>query len=177
MHKPTNTTLIKSIIAVIFSACVYGGAQAAAESRPDYCSRDHDHRSHNVSYYDYYEKDKYYRAGPYRSSRSSKRYDDRNRYSDRRYNDRRYNDRRYNDHRHRSRYNKPRSRVVNRQSYQTRYRARVVLVEEIYYTRSGREQLVCSVLAKGPEAYYVPRKRLRRIARRDCSQYARIQYL
>ena len=160
----------KTFVAFLFSACVYGGAQAAAEYRPSYCPERHDHRSHDANYYDYYDADDYYRSGPYRGSR------DYNRYDNRRYSDRRYDDR-YDKRRYRSRYSRPRSRVVNRQTYRTRYRARVVLVEEIYWTRSGREQLVCSVLAKGPEAYYVPRKRLRRIARRDCSRYARIQFL
>lgn len=148
------TSLTKSIIALLLGAGILGGAQAAAEYRPDYCPRDHDHRSHDASYYDYYPADDYYRAGSYRRGRADDRYYDRG-YSRR-----------------------ARSRVVNRITIPTRrWRARIVVVEEIYWTRSGREQLVCSVLARGPEAYYVPHRRLRRAANRNCSRYARIQYL
>ncbi len=144
---------VKAILTLILAAGAIGFAQASAEYRPDYCARDHDHRSHDASYYNYYEADKYSRAGSYRST------------------GRRNYDRGYDN------YYRPRSEVVHRQTYNTRYRARINLVEEIYWTRSGRKQLVCSVLVKGPEAYYVTRKRLRRIARRDCSPRARIQYL
>ncbi len=159
-------SILKTFIALVMGAGVYGLAQASANDRPDYCAIDHDHRSHNASYYDYYDQDKYYRAGPYRSN-------SRGRYNGR------YNDR-YNDgHGRGGRYDRrrPRSRVVHRETYNTRYRARITLVEEIYWTRSGRRQLVCSVLVKGPEAYYVPHRRLKRIAQRDCSPRARIQYL
>lgn len=161
----------KSIIVLFASAAAFGGAQAAAEYRPDCCDVDHDHRSHNASYYDYYDADNYYRAGPYRGAASYKGQARRG-HNDRRYNDRRYNSRDYDSYDY-----KPRSRVVNRRTYRTRYNARIVLVEEIYYTKSGREQLVCSVLAKGRDAYYVPRRQLKRIANRGCSRYARIQYL
>jgi len=155
-------SILKAAITLILGAGVYGFAQAAAEYRPDYCAIDHDHRSHNASYYDYYDEDKYYRAGPYRSN-SRGRYN--NRYNDGYGRGSRYDRRR------------PRSRVVNRETYNTRYRARIKLVEEIYWTRSGRQQLVCSVLVRGPEAGYVPHRRLKRIAHRDCSPRARIQYL
>lgn len=150
------TSLTKTIVALVFGALIYGGAQAAAEYRPDYCPSRHDHRSHDASYYDYYEKDDYYRAGPYRGARSNDRYSRRD----------------YRNYRGRAR-----SRVVSRETFRTRWRARVVVVEEVYYTRSGREQLVCSVVVKGPEAYYVPHRRLRRLANRNCSRYARVQYL
>ncbi|GJL95626.1 MAG: hypothetical protein DHS20C05_20310 [Hyphococcus sp.] len=146
--------ITKSLITLLAGAGIFMSAQAAAEYRPDYCPRSHDHRSHNTNYYDYYEQDDYYRAGDYRGRRSDNRYD-----------------RGYDD------YYRPRSKVVHRQTYRTQYRARIVLVEEIYWTRSGRKQLVCSVLAKGREAYYVPQRRMRRIANRDCSRNARIQFL
>lgn len=161
--------IIKTTISILLGVGFYASAQAAAEYRPDYCAVDHDHRSHSSNYYDHYKKDKYYRAGDYRRSNDS--YDRRGRYDrDRRYDRRGRSDRRYDRYR-------PRSRVVHRETYDTKYRAHIVLVEEIYWTRSGREQLVCSVLVKGPEAYYVKNRRLRRIARRDCSRHARIQYL
>ena len=155
-------TIVKSAVVFIVGMGLWAGAPAAAEYRPNYCATDHDHRSHDASYYDYYPADQYSRRGDYRS-RSD--YRDRGRYRDRRG--------RYNDYDRR----RPRSRVVHRENYSTRYRARITLVEEIYWTRSGREQLVCSIVVKGPEAYYVPERRLRRIARRDCSPRARVQYL
>ncbi len=153
-------SLIKYFVAFTFAAGAIGAVQASAEYRPDYCAIDHDHRSHSASYYDYYPEDNYYRASDYRGRDDYRR---RGRY-DRGY--RRGYERR-----------RARSRVVNRETYSTRYRARIVLVEEIYWTRSGREQLVCSIIVKGREAYYVPQRRLRRIANRDCSRRARIQYL
>lgn len=155
-------SFVKYLVAFTFAAGAVGVAQASAEYRPDRCNDDHDHRSHSASYYDYYDEDKYYRAGAYTGQRAS--YDRGRRYDgDRR--GRRYERRR------------PRSRVVHRETYRTQYNARIVLVEEIYWTRSGREQLVCSVIVKGRDAYYVPQRRLRRIANRDCSRRARIQYL
>ncbi len=162
-------SFVKYLVAFTFAAGAVGVAQASAEYRPDRCTDDHDHRSHSASYYDYYDEDKYYRAGEYRGQRAS--YDRRDRYDNQRGRyDRDRRGRRYEDRR-------PRSRVVNRQTYRTQYNARIVLVEEIYWTRSGREQLVCSVIVKGRDSYYVPQRRLRRIANRDCSRRARIQYL
>ena len=166
------TKILKSLIALSLGAGVFFAAQASADRRPDYCAADHDHRSHSANYYDYYEPDRYYRAGPYRSSsraNRSNRYDRYDRYDD-------YD--RYDRGRYRGRYGRrARSRVVHRETFPTRWRARITLVEEIYWTRSGRKQLVCSVLVRGPEADYVPHRRLRRIARRGCSRYARIQYI
>jgi hypothetical protein len=156
-------SIIKTIISVLLGAGIYMSAQAAADGRSDYrpqrCTIDHDHRSHNTSYYDYYPADNYYRAGSYRGARATH-----DAYGRR-------------GHANRGGYGRSRSRVVNRESYPTRWHARIVLVEEVYRTRNGHEQLVCSVLAKGPEAYYVPHRRLKRVARRDCSRSARIQYL
>ena len=169
-------TILKSVIAFTLGAGIFFAAQASADRRPDYCAIDHDHRSHSASYYKYYDADRYYRAGPYRANRRSDRYNDYDDYD--RY-DRRGRRDRYDRRGRQGRYgrHRARSRVVHRENFSTRYRARITLVEEVYYTRSGREQLVCSVVVKGPEADYVPNRRLRRIARRGCSQYARVQYL
>ena len=65
-------------------------------------------------------------------------------------------------------------RVVYRDVFQTRYRARIVLVEEIVHRRRG-SRLVCTVEARGPEAGYVSKRRLNRIANRNCSPRARIR--
>lgn len=161
-----------SLVTLVIGACTLGLTSASAESRPDYGDRGHDHQSHNVNYDDYYDADQYSRAGPYRGSQQS--------YS-RGYDNRRYDNRRgydnYRGRNHRANYGRSNSRVVYRKNYSTKYRASITLVEEVYYTRSGREQLVCSIVTKGPEAYYIPKKRLRRIANRGCSKYARVQYL
>ncbi len=133
--------------------------------RPDRCDDDHDHRAHDARYYDYYAPDRYSRAGPYRASGLSvsvslgggydDRYDSRDRYD---------------------RYDGPRrgSRVVNRETFDTRYRARIYLVEEIHYSRHGRS-LVCTVSVRGPEARYVPDGRVRSIAYRNCSRGAQVR--
>ncbi|NOX83245.1 MAG: hypothetical protein GXP06_09725 [Alphaproteobacteria bacterium] len=154
-------SILKAIIALIMGAGVYGFAQTAAAHQPDSCAINHDHRSHNASYYDYYPKDNYYRAGPYRSKSRG--------HHNSRYGNGRGYDRRQS---HRAR-----SRVVNRETYRTRWNARITLVEEVYWTRSGRRQLVCSVVVRGYDAHQVPHRRLKRIAHRDCSPRARIQYL
>ena len=143
-------TIVKSAVAFFIGVGLWAGAPAAAEYRPAYCPQDHDHRAHDASYYDYYPADQYSRRGGYRDY-----------------------DRGYDGYGRR----RARSQVVFRETFQTQYRARIVLVEEIYWTRSGREQLVCSVVVRGPEAYYVPQRRLRRLARRNCSPRARVQYL
>ncbi len=155
-------TILKAFIALVMGAGAYGLAQTASAHQPDYCAIDHDHRSHNASYYDYYPKDNYYRAGPYRSN-------------SRGYNNNRY-DRRDDGYGY-NRSHRARSRVVNRETYRTRWNARITLVEEVYWTRSGRRQLVCSVVVRGRDAYNVPHRRLERIANRDCPPRARIQYL
>lgn len=160
---------LKTILTMTLAISALGLAQASAGHKPDYCAIDHDHRSHDASYYDYYDSDKYYRAGEYRRSRSDTRYG----YSGR--NDRSY---RHDDgYGRRDRYYRPRSRVVSRQHYATRWNARITLVEEIYWTRSGRQQLVCSIVVRGRQAHHVSHRRLERIAYRDCSRRARIQYL
>jgi hypothetical protein len=136
------------------------------DRRPDRCDIDHDHRGHEARYYDYYPADRYYRSGPYRGGasvtidvgRGGRYYDDyyggRGRYDDR--------------------YDRRGSRVIDRRTFDTRYRARIVLVEEIFYGR-GRDRLVCTVSARGPDARYVPYGQLRSIAARHCSRRAEIR--
>lgn len=65
-------------------------------------------------------------------------------------------------------------RGVKRQVFQTRFRARIVLTEQRVRTRRGPKR-VCTVSARGPQARLVPKKRLRRIARNNCSKRAKIQ--
>ncbi len=187
-------TLFKMIIAGAIGAITMAATSSAfANDRPDYCSIDHDHRSHNAKYYDYYDHDKYYRAGPYRSSGRNSGvsfsitfgdgyYDD-DRHTDRRrsshhYNDRRHSDRHNDDRRDYRRgknhgYRGREGRIVNRQVFDTRHRARIVLIEEVVRTRRG-PRLVCSVEARGREAGYVSKRRMRRIANNNCSPRARI---
>lgn len=144
----------------------------AAFAKPAYCNHDHDHRSHAADYYDYYAPDRYYRAGAYRDSGLSisvrlgdhDRYDRRDRYRGR------------HDYGRRNGYRGREGRIVNREVYDTRYRARIVLTEEIVRTRHG-PRLLCTVDARGPDARYVPNKRLRRIARRECSRRAKVRII
>lgn len=169
--------LFKALAAATLGLAALGVGAANAKPKPAYCDMDHDHRSHNASYYDHYDHDRYYRAGPYRNSGVSfsirvgdryDRYDRRGRYD--RYD--RY-DRRGRYDRRRDGYRGDRTRVVNREVYNTRYRARIVLIEEVVRTRRG-PRLVCTVKARGPEARYVSDRRMHRIANRDCSRRARI---
>lgn len=160
-------TILKTMIAAIMGAAALGAG--AAMAKPAYCSHDHDHRSHAADYYDYYAADKYYRAGPYRDSGFSfsitfgDGYDDRYDRRDRRY-----------DRGRRHGYRGDRGRIVKREVFQTRYRARIVLIEEVYRTRRG-PRLLCTVDARGPQARYVPKRRLHRIANRNCSRRAQVR--
>lgn len=151
-----------------------GFSAAFASHQPDYCDIVHDHRSHAANYYDHYPADSYYRAGPYRDSgvsfsitvgdswyRDYDRYDRGHRY------DRRDRGRRHG-------YRGRDGRIINREVFNTRFRARIVLVEEAVRTRRG-PRLVCTVKARGPEARYVSERRMRRIARNNCSQRAHIR--
>ena len=163
----------------IFS--ITAASSAFASYKPDFCDNDHDHRSHHSNYYDHYEHDRYYRAGPYRSSGVSfsitfgDGYDsDRQYYSDRqRYGERRY-DRRSNRYAKRHGYRGRDGRILNRKVFDTRHRARIVLVEEVVRTRRG-PRLVCTVEARGREANYVSKRRMHRIANNHCSPRARIK--
>ena len=87
----------------------------------------------------------------------------------------------FNDGYHKAHYDRGRRhhrrgdrRVVYRDVFQTRYRARIVLIEEVVHRRKG-SRLVCTVEARGPEAGYVSKRRLNRIANRNCSPRARIR--
>ena len=166
----------KICAALIAAAGLLVATQAAARSQPAYCPSDHDHRAHDANYYDHYDADRYSRAGDYRPASRYDRYGG-SRYDTgrRHYRDRRgYRDRHYRGRRH----YRPRSEVVFRRNIDLRrFNAYVTVVEENYWTRSGRVQRVCSVVPKGRDAYDVPHRRLSRIARNNCSRYAHIQYL
>ena len=69
-----------------------------------------------------------------------------------------------------------RGQVVYRETFPTRFQARIVVIERAFYGRGGGRQLVCNVKVRGPEAGYVPRRRLRRIANNHCSPRAFVQY-
>lgn len=131
--------------------------------RPAHCDHDHDHRAHDVNYYDYYPADRYYRAGPYRASGLSVSVNvgggyDRDRYD------------RYD------RYDGPRRgrQIVKSQTFDTRYRASIYLVEEVYYNPHGRDRL-CTVSVRGPQAHRVPDGQVRSVAHRYCSRGATIR--
>ncbi|NOX83710.1 MAG: hypothetical protein GXP06_12145 [Alphaproteobacteria bacterium] len=192
-----NTLFKTMAIGIIGAVTLMVASAAFANDQPAYCNIDHDHRSHNVDYYNYYDQDRYYRAGPYRSPHQSSGvsfsitigdgYSNGRRYRDGRHADRRHNDRRYNNQRRSDRGNYRRNnhrgknhgyrgrdgRIVNRQVFDTRYQARIVLVEEVVRTRNG-PRLVCTVKARGREAHHVSNRRMRRIANNNCSPRARI---
>jgi hypothetical protein len=176
----------KSIVAGCIALATLGAGAAWAD-RPDPCRYDHDHRSHAADYYNYYPADKYFRSGVYRNSGVSLSITvgddgyDRRGYRDDDYGRRGYRDDddgrrgyRDDDYGRRNGYRGRDGRVVNREVYDTRYRARIVLTEEIVRTRHG-PRLLCTVDARGPQARYVPNKRLRQIARNECSRRAEVR--
>ena len=169
-------SLRKFAAAVAFGLVASGAAAGAAQAadgdrqgryddrggRPDRCDDDHDHRAHDARYYDFYQHDRYYRAGPYRGSGVSVSIGLGGGYSER------YD--RYD------RYDGPRggSRVVRRETFRTSYRATIQLVEEVV-TRRGDRDLVCTVSVRGPDARYVRDRDVRRIAQRNCSPRSQIR--
>ena len=172
----------KSVLASVALATIGGVIAAPAsadgryDARPAYCPEDHDHRAHDANYYDYYAKDRYYGAGPYQGVRGGDgRYGD-GRYGDGRYGDGRYGDGRYGD----GRYgygrggNWGRDRIIQRRDFPTPYRARIVLIEKVEWTRQG-EYLTCNVFVTGPDANYVRNRDLRRVARNYCSRRSDIR--
>lgn len=140
--------------------------------RPERCNDDHDHRAHDANYYDYYDQDRYSRAGAYRGSGASVSVTIGGGYGDR--NDRydRYDDRYDRGDRYDGR--RGGSQVVRRESFDTRYRARIQLVEEVVYRRGDRD-LVCTVSVNGPDARYIRDRDLRRVAYRYCSPRAQVR--
>jgi len=161
-------TLIKTITAGIVGIAAMGITAASAETRPDYCRYDHDHRSHNANYYDYYAGDRYFSGSYDRRNRRGASFSvtigDRGYYNNRRG----YRDNGYRNNRHRNR------ELVFRRVLDTRHRARIVVKEELVYGRRG-ERLICTVSPRGPEAEYVPYRRLKRVARNHCSARARVK--
>ncbi len=171
MRSVLHAPWARAVASAILAFTVLGAAPAEARDRdrdhrrPTRCDVDHDHRSHARHYYDYYDADKYYRAGPYRGASVTVTYGNRGRHH---YSDSRY-PRRYDN-----RYRRYGSDVVYRDVIPLRGRARVVVVEEVIYGRR-RAHRVCTVSARGPDAYYVPDRRIRRIAYDRCSPSAEIR--
>ncbi len=165
---------MKPLIAGALGLAALGAG--AAWAKPAYCSHDHDHRSHAADYYDYYSADRYSRAGAYRNSgvSFSITFGDDDHYDRRRGYDRNRGYDRRHDYGRRNGYRGREGRIVNREVFDTRYRARIVLTEEVVHTRRG-PRLLCTVDARGPQARYVPNKRLRKIARRECSRRAEVR--
>lgn len=153
------------IIAAVTGLLALGATSAIAADGGKKGDKRAEQRSHAASYNDEYPADYATRSGTYRDQGVSftitygDRYDRRVDYSDRG---------RRNGYRGRD------GRVVNRQVFDTRHRARIVLIEEAVRTRRG-PRLVCTVEARGPEARYVSERRMRRIARNNCSPRARIK--
>ena len=160
-------TIVKTVASGLLGLVVLGAGAAYAGDDSD--RRDNDRRGYKSEYYD--DRDERHRKSDRRRDGRvslTVRVGDDGYYSDRRYRDGRYRD---GDRRAR------RGRVVHREVYRTRYRARIVLIEEVRRGRNGYKRLVCTVRARGPEADYVSVRRMHRIANRDCSRRARIRVL
>lgn len=173
MKAVAASVALTMTMGVVGAPAFAGGAVVVV---PVFCPIDHDHRSHDPNYYDYYPGDRYSRAGPYIPGGGDGRYGDGRygdgRYGDGRYGDGRYGDGRYGDGRYGGGYGRG-DRVVQRREFPTQYRARIVLLEQVQWTRRG-EYLTCNVSARGPEAEYVRRRELRYVARNYCSPRSEI---
>ncbi|MEO1152017.1 MAG: hypothetical protein AAFW83_13665 [Pseudomonadota bacterium] len=137
-----------------------------------------DKRFHKNQHNDRFAKDRFHRADPYRRNGVKISVNTRDRYNradrfDNRYDNRR-NDRRtgHYDNRRRG----ADSKVIKRERFGTRYNARIVLTEKVFYGRRGN-RLVCTVAVRGPEADCISRRRLNRIANNHCSRDARVRIL
>ncbi|MEM9619435.1 MAG: hypothetical protein AAF936_15895 [Pseudomonadota bacterium] len=155
----------KLFFAGVTGVAAFGAAAAFASNAPDYYAIDHDRRSHAATHHNDYPADQYYRAGPNRDQDvrlsiaiGDGYYDRQGRY----------------DRGLRNGYRGRAGRIINREVFDTRYRARIVLVEEAVRTRRG-PRLICTVQARGPEAGYVSGRRMHRIARNYCSPRARVR--
>ena len=82
----------------------------------------------------------------------------------------RYDNDRYDDRYNGDRYNNRRTRTL---SFPTRYRATILLTETVTRDRRGADT-VCFADVRGPEARRISRKEVSRVARNNCSRYARI---
>ncbi len=65
-------------------------------------------------------------------------------------------------------------RGAETQTFATRYRATILLTENAVRGRRGTQN-VCTVSVRGPQSRLVPKQRLRRIAKDNCSRRARIR--
>ncbi|NNL88879.1 MAG: hypothetical protein HKP25_07390 [Marinicaulis sp.] len=65
-------------------------------------------------------------------------------------------------------------RSQTRKVFNTRYRATIILTESYLSGRRGGRQ-VCTVTVRGPQARYIPKKKVRRIAKNNCSRWAKIR--
>lgn len=147
-------------MAGMFGVLALGAAaSASAGDKSDYCDR-----GRYADCYDDYGKDRHYKTSAYKKNGASFSITISNDHRYRNSYDRRYGNKRYRDGR----------RVVYRNAFDTRYRARIVLIEEVVHRRKG-PRLVCTVQARGPEARYVSKRRIHRIADRHCSPRARVR--
>ena len=73
---------------------------------------------------------------------------------------------------------------TKRQTFDTRYRAYIVLTEENVrgkskrksgYGSNARTKRICTVEARGPQARYVSKRQLRRVAQNNCAKRAQIR--
>ena len=76
------------------------------------------------------------------------------------------------------------TRHSNYRTFNTRYRATIVVTERTVHAKSKRNSRynaksrlnrVCTVEARGPEARYVSKRQLRRVAQHSCSKRSQIR--
>ena len=165
-------TFIKPIAAGLAGLMVFGFSAASANSKSDHRADNNDRRSQAVNTNSGVKKDRNNRANSQKSSGVSLSI----RVSTG--NNNAYRQRANTSHRaYYGQNNKYRSRIIRQETYSTKYRARILLTEEVRRGRKGKNRLVCTVSARGPEQGYVSKRRLNRIADRDCSRRARINVL
>ncbi|MEO0398035.1 MAG: hypothetical protein AAF224_01285 [Pseudomonadota bacterium] len=154
--RSTQLVAATKVFAVLLTGVFLIGvapAEARDRDRADICRDDFDRRVNDRRCRDYYA--------------ANGRYDRFDRRAERRF-DRRNN--RYDRGRRRG------SEIIYRDVIPTRGRARIVVVEEIFYRRDGRRR-VCTVSTRGPDGDFVPYRRLRKAARNHCSRRARVRIL
>ena len=182
----------------IIGLAAFSATSADAKSRPAYCPVTHDHRVHDADYYSYYpragsavkgghkghhkgqhkghkgtyKKPPSHHYGSLHNSHKNKpsyHYGSKHKYHGK---DSHYyyggNKSHYNGYKRRP------NRIISRIALDTRFRARIIVQEEIVYGKR-RARLICTVRTRGPEASYVPYRRLKRVAYNHCSHRAKVR--
>lgn len=162
--------LLKTFTAGIMGVAALGMTAALAQSKSDQRRGERDNRSQQTQNHDKFKDEQIVRGSFDTRTRSgatvSITFGNANNGKSTRYKDNVYYDNGYRANRR---------RIVNRKVIPTRFKAQVVVKEEIVRKGRRRANLVCTVTPRGPEADYVPYKRLKRIAKNHCSYKSRVK--